>query len=244
MDAKLRAAFRYHRRRGANATRAMTWARRDVAENTRRIDAGGASWGAYGKEGARWLENPEESGLRIVGEAHRLMHMRHTGWYTTPDGWDGETLAGVVLALPGRDGAARFLAGYRESGTGGICVDMARGIISTPGDDDAAKHEAARAADRFAEIHAERSRDYDEAWQAGARWRDLGDQIAQERRDLLAALAERRRVGAIEAPGLCALLRRKVADVLASIEKARAEREELREFERWQGDAWRDGAGA
>lgn len=200
------------------------------------------------------------AGFRFVGYSDELVHTRdrHTGWYA--DEFCGSTYRGAVFQLAtGRHGAMRFVGGYQESDNGGFVVDVrGRGVVysetvADPWDrqnyrscstlrsfDSVA--EAAGAADESARIAAERERDYQTAWQAGARWRELGEQITETRREILSALAERRQVEASEVPTLCDMLRRTIGDMLDSIAAARREREELTEIARWKPDAWCDGA--
>jgi len=52
------------------------------------------------------------------------------------------------------------------------------------------KMEAARAADRLAELASGESRDYDEAWQAGSRYADLGRDVSELRKVTLETIRE------------------------------------------------------
>ena len=97
---------------------------------------------------------------------------RYVGWYTDPDGYyykDGSGLCwGVVVQLAGRQGKARFAAGYQFGGCdGGPTIDFSRifegpsGDVGAPVDNDAAR-EAARYADDLARGAAEEEREYQE----------------------------------------------------------------------------------
>lgn len=186
-----------------------------------------------------WIENTESAGMRFAGFADELAPraVNHKGWYNSPDNIFGEVYRGAVWQLPGRDGVARFLAGYVAPDSGGaafVCLDI---ISEAPlhceqsqdkANDDA-KREAALRADSIAEREAEKEREYNEQWQAGARWSDLGEQCADIRRELLALLgemkAERKARGA-SGETICKTLRAAVRNMLADIEKMRGERAE------------------
>lgn len=47
--------------------------------------------------------------FRSEVDAHDIIYLRHTGWFTTVDGDFGEKTVGIVARLP----HGRFLAGYR-----------------------------------------------------------------------------------------------------------------------------------
>jgi hypothetical protein len=87
--------------------------------------------------GLRWQWCDEVAGTRID----------HTGWWTDEFG-DGDTIRGIVMRLPHGRG---FLAGHSMG------ESMASTVEYRVYDDEC---EAARAADRLAEIYAEAERDY------------------------------------------------------------------------------------
>lgn len=103
-------------------------------------------------------------------EAHTIVSMRHTGWYTREDPAKDDLYVPCVVKLRGRRG---FLACYREECSNGYLVDLSE-IHETPED-------AARAADNLAERNAEKEREYQEAWQAGQECHDLREEAADER---------------------------------------------------------------
>lgn len=194
-----------------------------------------------GKPGQFYCEKPE-SIFRAVRAVHDLGRYHagkpdHGGWYTCPFGEsfrDGSGLCwGVVAQMTGRDGKARFVAGWQFGGhDAGPTLDLGR-IFEAQGDDsESAEAEAARHADKLAERAAESERNYQAAWQAGNRWADLGREIAEARAEVLAVLAERRKARALsgaDLPALCGAIRARVSDMLAEIAKARAKRAELAE---------------
>jgi len=148
----------------------------------------GRTFSAYGESACRWIENPESKGLRLVGLAHDVgragyAHLRdavaHRGWYLDSDG-SGETVAGVVYQLPGRDGRARYLVGYADpynadadgSGPALLSLDVIDGEpVDSHWDADPARREAATRADGIAERMAEAERDYQAGHADGRRAR-------------------------------------------------------------------------
>lgn len=193
--------------------------------------------------GGRWIE-AASAGLRFVGYADELATrgIQHKGWYTDEDGI-GDTLRGVVYALPARKGQRVFAYGYADPCNEG-CAYL---VFDTRYNDD--ETGAAYAADRIAEKHAEREREYNEAWRAGSDYADAGETIKRERRQclgLLAAMRIEKARGA--APAICDVLRSQVQRHIAAIQQARREREKLKDdfSAAWRKDtysAFNDGAG-
>lgn len=258
------AAYAFHRQAGLPASVALERTRADVEAGRVRFPAfyhngAGATFSAYGESRLRWIEDPEEWGLRLVGLAHEIPagnHLRapvdHKGWYLDPDGWSGETVAGVVYRLPGKDGRARYLAGYADpwncdsDGRGPACLslDVIHGEpLDSSWDHDSALRDAARAADAIAERMAEESRDYAEAREAGARARTLAGEALETGRALVAACRDARalwraRGGSPALPG--PMVR---AALREALERVRALREEYAERLEEARDAREDGRG-
>lgn len=209
---------------------------------------------AKDEDGVGHVENPENVGLRFVGRV--IPEMRRyeiwdrtgdTGWHTDPYGdvfKDGTGLCyGMVYQLPGRNGMARFVAGYEFGGTDGgptvhygrIFEEPARPYgYSTPAKDFTAAHDAARAADDLAKDAAETEREYQTAWQAGNRYGEIADKIAETRKETLALLAEMRqhkRPAASAPAAICAALRATISDNLSAIKRRRAKMKALRDGE-------------
>lgn len=201
--------------------------------------------------GGRWVEDLKAAGLRFVGYADELAALRHTGWYTEDGGMSGESLRGVVLQLPGKGRRARYVAAYADPcNDGAYRVDVSRRALFEGEEGaegaryDAGARDAAMAADAFAEVNAERERDYNRAWQAGQEWATAGEEVKRARGELLAILAERRQVAGVTAPTLCEVIRDKVASLLSEIREARKQREKLAQ-EQWPQyyAAFNEGAG-
>jgi hypothetical protein len=233
MNQKLADAFRYHRQRMpfAKASYCLQLARKDVAGNVTRYSfsrigglRGGKDW-QIGSTTVFWSERPADY-LRHVGFADDVdsRWIRHKGWYTSDDNHTGELARGVVFQMPARHGVARYIAAVADP-----CNDGPAVLCVTETYDD--KAEAARAADSLAEVYAEKERDYERVWQAGERFRNLADEIAQERQEALALLAERRdlraTVPAGQFPNACAALISSIKGHLRAIKKARRERARL-----------------
>jgi hypothetical protein len=157
----------------------------------------------------------------------------HNGWYTDPYGdtfTDGTGLCiGVVAQLPGRNGRARYVAGYRFGGVdGGPTFDLetiyeseSSGWYGEPAD---ALIDAAQAADELARIAGEKEREYQTAWQAGSQWAGELETVQEARKAALALLSERRdyKAKGTDSPAICRAIRDTVAGYLSDIADARA----------------------
>jgi hypothetical protein len=185
-------------------------------------------------------------GWRLLGRADEVpkregsRRVDHTGWYTDPHG-DTGTLAGYVLQLPARGGKPQYLPGTAHTEYDGVTV--------YPLDRYDSPLDAAGAADHIAEREAESEREYNAAWQAGSRWAQLGEEVAELRRGIIRAVRQFKEArkalqpdgrttwtgietgkpvsGRFEA--LCDIIRSDIADDLESIRQAREEREKLAE---------------
>lgn len=189
------------------------------------------------KRGHFYAESPE-SLFRGVWRAHEVAPraIDHHGYYDNPYGdssRDGSGLVfGMVAQLPGRDGQARYVAGYCYGGSdrGGATFNMAE-IFTAAGDDsESAMRDAALRGDQWAEAAAEDEKAYQAASNSGARWAELGEEIAACRKAALELLAERRaakgRAGANH-PAICRAISDSVAGFRRDIAEARKERAEL-----------------
>jgi len=175
-----------------------------------------------------------------------------TGYYA--DTFQDETYSPRVFQITGRRRGARYVPAYMESVSDGYVIDLDEVFQGSPysqlgtdsRDSDAAL-DAARAADGLAERAAEREREYREAWQAGALWTDLGEEVRHARRAALALIrqskASRDKLYDLPAvrDAICATLK----GYLAAMRNARKQRDELTEsFIQWNRSAFNEGAGS
>ncbi len=173
----------------------------------------------HGYRNVRWVENVSR-GMRLVGFADKIIRLDHRGWYTDEEFQD-ETYRGVVYQLPARDRECQYVYGYADPNNEGCA------LLSF--DFESSKEDAARNADRFAEIFAEHERDYQRAWGAGRRYDDLAEEIKDMREEALAIGAEMRAAKRTveNAPRICATLRAEILKLYRSIQRVRKERAEL-----------------
>lgn len=190
----------------------------------------------HGYKDVRWVENVSR-GLRLVGFADEIARKEgyfhaidHKGWFTEDDGLDGEVYRGVVYQIPGRERKPQYAYGYADPNN----KDCA--LLSFALDAENVM-EAAKAADRFAEIFAEKERDYNRAWHAGRKYEELATEIKDMREEALAIGKEMREARRIVAssPTICATLRARILKLYRSIQKTRKERAEL--FDNYGRDA-------
>lgn len=225
-----------------SATHALRTARKLLERGEKRYsDAWPWQRGAYNvtrqtdRRDEAWIENTKSAGLRFVGYADEICGraIDHKGWFTSENGWNGEVLRGAVWQLPARKGIPRFLGGYVDpNNEGAAYVDLEIFEGEKGGEDnDEAKRDAAMRGDGIAERDAEREREYNEAWQAGNEWSELGDEIAETRQETLALLVEsrpeRRKARETSTPHLCAAVRREIERGVKRIAKLRKRRAEL-----------------
>lgn len=194
METLILDAFRYWRRLRKPAGQALQLARKDFWQGTRRYPGGPVyAWNRPADDGSIWIESATEAGLRFVNFSDKICgHISHTGWYTSENGDNGESLRGAVLQLPAKAGRVRFMAGYADPNNDGAYRldgaiyeaapddDNGDAWNNDPGDRDAAL-EAARAADSFAEKTAESERDYNAAWRLGNEWADKRTEAREAR---------------------------------------------------------------
>ncbi|TPN04494.1 hypothetical protein [Mesorhizobium sp. B2-1-2] len=251
-------------RRHNPANEALKAARRDVAAYAEALAAGDTKTASRfrryprtsypavcwqpGKPGIAFVQDIDGAGLRHVGNVEAESHGgRNTwsnrdscGWYSDND--QSETIFGVVYQLPGRDGKARFVAGYASAGDcdgaptldfGTIYSENMRGdFYNESAQDLEAARDAARAADSMAQRAAEDEREYQAAWQAGSQFAGLAEIVADNRKAALELLAERRKAATagngVTFQAICGAIRDKVESCLAEIAEARAERKKLK----------------
>lgn len=175
----------------------------------------------HGYSNVRWVENVKY-GLRSCGFADEILGLRHRGWFTRDDGDGDETYRGIVYQLPARAGKEQYVYGYADPDNEGcalLCFDVVHD-----------KEDAARDADTFAETMADHARDYNRTWDAGQRYRDLGDAIKDARTKALSLgkeIREARKHFKHQPPTICAVLRSSFLQRYRNIQKMRKERAEL-----------------
>lgn len=230
MNEHLLENYRYHRRarfyRQRPAAAALKMAREDLAKGkrhyTQAFDAGpiyNPETEAFGHKHCRWVE--DVSDLRKVGTLDEVLRANHrrsdyTGWHVDPDGH--EVAIPAVYQLPSRKGRKLYAYGYDDwtnPNAAFLCFDL------EPEDE----LEAARAADHLTERMAEDERAYQEAWQKGREYDDLGAEVAASRKRLLALFAELRQTKLSGA--ICQTLRETILAKVEEISEARRERAKL-----------------
>ena len=209
-----------------------------------------------GRRALRWIESPE-SCFRFVGAVHTIA--RREGWRGRDwdtigyyvDTFEHETTTPVVYQLTGRDGAPRYIAGGHDpfngdkDGRGAAYLELESypDLIA-----------ACNAAQCIAERYAEEARDYDSAWQNGARAGEAIAEAAEQRKEALELCAERRALRAIvqpaQFPAACTALANDIRelwrDSRRAIRKAAKLREETESAARWRPellDAFKEGLG-
>lgn len=240
--------FRYHRQNSNKAIRALELARVDMAEKkTRYPKYAGNGIGARSSDGLQWIERPQDIGLRFVGFSDDLAGraVGHTGWYTRDECFDS-VYRGAVYQFPARDGSPVYVTGYRagsnsrkrgwsdECGTESARLELCSPIYGGTGgreSNDDGIRDAAMLADEHARVAAEHEREYQEAWQAGADYAQLAEDIADARREFLELRAEIKSAPrpANETPSICATLRAQCESLVQTIRDARDKRDKLRD---------------
>jgi hypothetical protein len=216
--------YRSYRNQGATALTALELARK-VAKDGRYGSYSPGGIGAGFKVGSslcRWIDSPEDYGLREAGRADSLCRsIKHTGWYLSEDNETGETAFGVVFRLPARKGQSIFVAGYRTS------YDDSGAAVCFESTED--ETQAAQWSDHIAEILAEKERDYNTAWQAGSRYSGYGSDISAIRQDILALCKDIKESGRSFRSAVCKTLRESISSKLQEIDRLRRKRAQLLE---------------
>lgn len=179
-----------------------------------------------------WIENYASAGLRKAGFADEIARrgIDHNGWFI--DAFEDEVYRGIVLQFPGRKGKAQYIAGYADPyNSGAVFVDLADIIEGDGSEDDSdARRTAAHRADRIAEIHAERERDYQAVANARFRFEEIPDEIASIGERINKLRSERRAARKLSResfPTICETLVSKIRDYVSQIQKLKAERRKL-----------------
>lgn len=250
---EIRRSFRQWCQWGYGAAESLEKAR---ADKVARYPSTGRNIGAEFGDGLRWIERPQDAGLRFVGFADDVAPQRveHRGWYTRTDDYS-ETLRAAVYQLPTRSGRPVYVPGYQEIGFGvdGAAVvalrDLFRGDVGgceetqyigryRRGDyeGETAARDAASRADRIAEIAAEKEREFSDAWQAARRWQDLQQTTTTEKAAARTLIRDMRAARRADVPeSICAALRATVRRHLQAAADALSERGAIADnFGYWQ----------
>ncbi len=190
-------------------------------------------------EGWRWCENLNRCGLDWWAGSH-MSHVNGNrrspfAQYYMNDYFD-ETVEGVVVKLPSRRGAVRFLIGYSDS-----CNPKAARLSTSvhefpkPEDDyqfDEYLEEAMKMADEEARCMAENAREESQAYDAGVTAGLLAQQCREQKKELVALLKERREfppdqfdLFRAEAPAMAATVCRNIASMYHRLVELREERD-------------------
>lgn len=132
---------------GFTFPRNVAWLRRDKPIGHRVYDVYSHAPKPGSNGTSFYLDSDFAPGLRWEWADDIDRRISHRGWYTDDDG-DSETIRGFVMHLPKGRG---FLAGWSMGN--GMASDLEYEIFDT-------EEEAARRADRNAEIAAEKEREY------------------------------------------------------------------------------------
>jgi len=161
------------------------------------------------EDGSIWIEDSKP--LRNVRPAHKVVNLRHTGWYT--DDYNDGLTHGIVTSLP----HGRFMAGHTDPWNDGpVRVDLS--IYAT-------ERDAAYAADRMAELYAEECRESDRKSAAEQEILEREDEIAGIREQVV-ALVRSIRKSTLDSV-VCERLREDVREMLAEKTRLYARIEEL-----------------
>lgn len=135
-----------------------------------------------GRADCRFIEDHANNGFRLVGMADKLARLSHNGWYA--DTFEDALIRGAVFQVTGKSGQARVFPGYIRDDDYGAVICMTPESVDSLERDQMGLRGVAYAADRLAEIAAEDSREYDRAWQAGARYASNREEIDALRIDM------------------------------------------------------------
>lgn len=189
----------------------------------------------YAADKSRAYANTVEAFGYDAGDASDLLPGRNVaqGYYNDND-QHATTVASVTMVRTPR--GALYIPTTREDegrqrGVGGYTFHLSEAVKvpkrADQDEHDAAKIEAARAADHIADRVAEESRDHDEAYQAGREYSEYGDTIAAARVEFRKIRAELKTMAGVEAPTLCATIRAALAGIARDYREAKQKRAEL-----------------
>lgn len=127
-----------------------------------------------------YVDEMDKLELRFTGDAHKIITLRHTGWYADND--QNDLYIGQVYQLPARNGEEQYVPALRHSGYGTGTLFLGE-ITSEKGD-------AARWADQNAEKAAEESREFDAKYSAEQQIAEARAEIHRINKEVLPALKD------------------------------------------------------
>lgn len=139
----------------------------------------------------RWIESAQGAGFRYVAPAFELVNDRGAGFYADLELF--EIFTPIVLQLPARNGRPVYIGAYESNDFDGIVIDSAGLFIGERGEEASpdlfgAHRDAAHSAISFAEMQAEKEREYKTAWSAGLRFQANRDEMRNIRMDARAII--------------------------------------------------------
>lgn len=181
-------------------------------------------FGTYDNGAGMWLDSHDDApGFRTMKDAHELLNLRHTGWFTDHDG--SETAIGTVSVL--RLGKwAYAVPGYTHSSMASntLRFDDAQRIPAKEAWDNTGDkfavteafedimRDVAHAADHLAQKYAEDCKEGDTEALAESRIEQYRDDIATAREAIKELIQEIRQHGKAFSPAICNTLRKKLRD--------------------------------
>ena len=146
-------------------------------------------------------------------DADKCCQMDYNGWYTSEDGWTGETLIPVVVSIrhpqkinPENESHIFYIAGTKHSDWDGVMVYTDE-LFECEGD-------AARRADRIAEEEAEQCREDDQEYQAEQKIKKLKTEYHELNTKALKVIKDARNASGIFPASICKLIKSKLDETL------------------------------
>jgi hypothetical protein len=146
-------------------------------------------------------------------DADKCCRMDYTGWFTTEDGWTGETLIGVVVSIrhpqkinPETEGHIFYMAGTKHSDWDGVTVYTGELFEE--------ERAAARRADQIAEREAEQCREEDQKYQAQEKIAELKKEFHELNVQALEVIKDARNASGLFPASICELIKSKLDETL------------------------------
>ena len=162
-----------------------------------------------------------------VADAHELVKLNHTGWYS--DIFEYGVIRGAVTMLRTAKGVYYIPATYCTEWDGMTLHMKAAELVEKGATEDKhedAKKEAARSADHYAEREAEKAREDDEKYRAEERCEEFREEINTTRETIRELITEIKEHGAFS-PAICATLRKTLRTEWEQVQNLRTSIKEL-----------------